>query len=620
MDKKGIIGVAICAALLLLWGPLMQYLGWAPPRAPADVRRKAPQPAAGAEARTGKPKKTASSLESRPPSERAAVAGKGRQAQAEHSASEKPGAQAPARTAAKRRSASRGGGGLEPCAPPEATVSIGDPDTVRLELDKARGGVVSATLSRFERDKGRGKYVLGDFRFPSCRLVCVDSQADLEPGTVRVLSPDRAVLDRRFRKRPLVVHEEWRLEKSASYGLHYTVTFKAAGPSAVDVPECLVLAGGIPLAAGGKAHGAARFTTFPPQVSVLFAGAKRPRSFSIKKVARLKPGVAKILLRQPLRWVAVHSKYFIQCLAAAGKETEIPGMTMAVTPAGAGRPGVLAAAVRIGGDALDPGSRRVTTLRAYLGPKELARLRSWAPALDSVMQLDRFFFFHPAWMGWLSRGILHALIFLDQRFQSRWGYGWAILLVTFAIKMLFWPLTHYSTMSMRKMQKIQPLMKEIREKYKDDPQKMNRKIMELYREHNVSPFGGCLPMLLQIPVFFALFNVLRGAIELRKASFFWVADLSQPDTVFEIFHFPVRPLAILMTGTMFIQQKLTPTSADPSQARMMIFMTIFMAFLFYSMPAGLTLYWTTNQVLTIGQTLVAREIERRREARAAASS
>jgi len=264
------------------------------------------------------------------------------------------------------------------------------------------------------------------------------------------------------------------------------------------------------------------------------------------------------------------------------------------------------------GGRLAPGQSVSRKLTVYAGPKELDRLRAWRPGLDSVMGLDRFFLWHPAWMGWLSRLILHSLIGLKRIFGHEWGYGWAIIVVTFVIKMLFWPLTHRSTVSMRRMQKIQPQMKEIREKYKSNPKKMNEKVMELYRENNVSPLGGCLPIFFQIPVFFSLFNTLRGAIELRHASFLWAADLSIPDDLpFGIMGFPIRPFAILMVGTMLLQQKLMPTSADPSQTRMMLFMTVFMAFIFYGMPSGLTLYWTFNQVLTIGQTLVTKKLEER---------
>ena len=254
--------------------------------------------------------------------------------------------------------------------------------------------------------------------------------------------------------------------------------------------------------------------------------------------------------------------------------------------------------------------QKVLSFNGYAGPKEFKRLNEIDRGLESIMRLDLFMLFRADWMSWISKTILRALIFFQGMFNTQWGYGVAIIFITIIVKLLFWPLTHKSTVSMRRMQKIQPLVKEIREQYKDDPQKMNRKVMELYREHKVNPLGGCLPILFQIPVFFALFNTLRGAIELRQASFLWVADLSMPDTLpWLLLGLPIRPLAILMGITMFIQQYLSPSSGDPSQKRMMYFMTIFFMFIFYTMPAGLTLYWTTNQVLTIIQNLFISKLE-----------
>ncbi|MFW6414289.1 MAG: membrane protein insertase YidC, partial [Verrucomicrobiota bacterium] len=253
---------------------------------------------------------------------------------------------------------------------------------------------------------------------------------------------------------------------------------------------------------------------------------------------------------------------------------------------------------------LPAGEKEVIHFDGYAGPKEYERLTTIDRGLESIMRLDLFMFFRANWMSWISKSILRSLIFFRNIFPFPGGYGIAIIIVTIIIKLIFWPLTHKSTVSMRRMQKLQPLIKEIREKYKDDAQKMNRKVMELYREHKVNPLGGCLPILFQIPVFFALFNTLRGAIELRQASFLWVADLSMPDTLdWMPLGLPLRPLAILMAGTMFLQQKMSPSSSDPTQKRMMYFMTMFFMFIFYTMPAGLTLYWTTNQILTIIQNL-----------------
>ena len=161
------------------------------------------------------------------------------------------------------------------------------------------------------------------------------------------------------------------------------------------------------------------------------------------------------------------------------------------------------------------------------------------------------------------------------------------------------------------MQKIQPLAQEIREKYKNDPQKMQQKTMELYREQKINPIAGCLPMFLQIPVFFALFNVLRSAIELRQAPFLWADDLSGQDSIFTIpgIEIPINPLAIIMGLTMVLQQKTIPTSTDPMQQKVMMFMTVFFVFILYTMPSGLTLYWSINQIVSIFQHKITRKID-----------
>lgn len=157
---------------------------------------------------------------------------------------------------------------------------------------------------------------------------------------------------------------------------------------------------------------------------------------------------------------------------------------------------------------------------------------------------------------------------------------------------------------MKKMQKIQPAIKELREKYKEDKQKLNTKMMELYKKEGVNPLGGCLPILVQIPVFFALYWTLDGAIELRHQSFLWAIDLTQPDTIAHIFSIPINPLAILMALTMVLQQKLTPVATDPMQAKMMMFMPLIMLIFLYSLPSGLTLYWTVSQIISIIQLMV----------------
>lgn len=237
--------------------------------------------------------------------------------------------------------------------------------------------------------------------------------------------------------------------------------------------------------------------------------------------------------------------------------------------------------------------------KVYTGPKEyntLARLgASMENELDLIMEFDGFFGFF-AKLLLLSMNGIHALGL---------AYGYSIIAITVVIKLLFWPLTRASTRSMKRMAALQPEMKAIQEKYKEDPQKMNKKLMEFMKENKVNPMGGCLPMLLQIPVFLGFFTMLRTAIELRGAQFLWACDLSRSDTVAEIpgLGFPINPMPLLMGATMLFQARMTPPSPgmDPVQQKIMRYMPLmFMVFL-YNFSAGLTLYWTVQNLLTIAQ-------------------
>jgi len=208
-------------------------------------------------------------------------------------------------------------------------------------------------------------------------------------------------------------------------------------------------------------------------------------------------------------------------------------------------------------------------------------------------------------------GLLHFAIFGN--------YGIAILILTVIVRVIFWPLTHKSTESMKRMQSLQPQMAAIKAKHKDNPQLIQQKTMALYKENKVNPMGGCLPMFIQIPVFIALFAVLRSAIELRYSGFLWISDLSEPENLFAGM-IPVvgslNILPLLMSATMMWQQKLTTggtAAATPEQQQqqkmMAVMMPIMMLFFFYKMPSGLVLYWTTSQVLMIAQLLIKKKKE-----------
>jgi len=223
----------------------------------------------------------------------------------------------------------------------------------------------------------------------------------------------------------------------------------------------------------------------------------------------------------------------------------------------------------------------------YAGTKELEILEEKGNHL--VRMIDYGWFGNK--FAFLVKPLLKVLAYFYGLTQN---YGWAIIFLTLIIKLLFFPLTHKSFKSMKGMQKIQPYVKIIQERNKDDRQKMNAELLELYKKHKVNPVGGCLPMLLQIPVFIALYHALFFSIELRGAPFIgWITDLSVQD--------PYYVTPVLMGITMFLQQKMTPSVGDPMQQKIMMFLPILFTFLFISFPAGLVIYWTVNNMLTISQ-------------------
>ena len=240
-----------------------------------------------------------------------------------------------------------------------------------------------------------------------------------------------------------------------------------------------------------------------------------------------------------------------------------------------------------------PGATERATL--FIGPKELDILKAVGKGLERAIDFGYF--------GFVSIPFLYVLHFFH-RFTG--SYGLDIILLTVLIKLLMAPLTHKSFASMKQMQKLQPQMEKLKEKYGGDKEKLNKEIMELYRRNGVNPLGGCLPMVLQFPVFIGLYNALSTPIELRHAPFLWINDLSRPDwESLPIalggwqFGFPV--LTILMGASMFIQQWMTPTAGDPNQRKIMLLMPLMFTFMFVSFPAGLTVYWLVNNLLTIAQ-------------------
>ncbi len=227
--------------------------------------------------------------------------------------------------------------------------------------------------------------------------------------------------------------------------------------------------------------------------------------------------------------------------------------------------------------------------KAYIGPKDFDRLRAFGHEAKKIINFGFF--------GAIAEILLVSIKFIH-RYVPNWGF--AIIILTFLIKIVFFPLTYSSTKSMARMQELQPKIKALRAKYKKAKQdinqrrQMNEEMMRLYKEHGINPAGGCLPILVQIPVFWGFFRMLVVAMEFRHSPFIlWIKDLSVHD--------PYYVTPILMGATQFISQKMTPSAADPAQARMMLIMPVVMTFFFMNFQSGLVLYWLTNNVLQIGQ-------------------
>lgn len=295
-----------------------------------------------------------------------------------------------------------------------------------------------------------------------------------------------------------------------------------------------------------------------------------------------------------IEWTSIKNQFFASVLSSEKPAEEVVIYPVEAPPDGAGTlasPGITGSAAYDVGT-VGSGAQESLDFDFYVGPKEFKRLQALGNSQDVVMQFGFFGFFSKLLLAFMYG--IHALV-------PSWG--WAIVLMTICIKLLFWPLTAKASQSQKRMSKIQGPMAELKEKYKDNPQKMQQETLKLFKENKVNPLAGCLPIFIQMPVFIGLFYMLRTASELRYEPFLWVSDLSQPDTIFEIGGFPINLLPLIMGATMFLQMQMMPTSptADPVQQKIFKFMPLLFLFFLYNFASGLCVYWTTQNILTIIQ-------------------
>ncbi len=397
-----------------------------------------------------------------------------------------------------------------------------------------------------------------------------------------------------------------------NYLLHSTITLTNQKTEPVELQQRkLMLGTSMPLQSGGR---------YPVWGAQWHNGEDMKdidESWFANRTLGCFPGTPRTHFRstgQPINWVGVHNRFF----AMTTMPTEALSGAHVYSTTTTHRPlndpleederyvhdsGILAS-IQFDAQVLKPGESVVQQFTTYAGPKEYQVLenhgKTFKNKVETVMGFDGFFGFFAKILLWAMAGI-HSFGL---------SYAYCIIAITIIIKILFWPLTKASTVSMKRMAAYQPQMNEIREKFKEDPQKMNKRIMEFMREHKINPMGGCLPILIQIPVFFGFFTMLRSAVELRGAEFLWACDLSQSDTIAYIAGFPINPLPMIMGATMLLQARMTPVSptADANTQKIMKYMPLMFIVILYSFSAGLTLYWTVQNMLSILQTKLTKNI------------
>ncbi len=569
-DKETVICIVVCALFLFAWDPFARMMGWLPPvptATTAAVSAEAPKapvaeakPVVAVEAPAPKSvpvAPAASALVVTPPSAAAVV-----------------------ETAIPLKS---------------APVTLENSD-LAFEIDPAEGAVRSIFLKKFLDSKKENPVVLqqtqtlkpgalrlfdGKKEWKALRIV----ESRLESGRYR-LTRDLEVEGQTFR-----LTQTWTLAEKG-YESGYAVELQNTGKTPLQFADLTLSAaelGSWAQVSGEVVRMASHrmdFQTVDGKNFDLKSGNDDKDFFQVPAPM--------------VNWACVGNKYFCVILDAEKPFALFQGRAWLVRSAKE-RDEIMTVGSRFPGVQLAANASWKSEFRFYSGPKIMPNIEAFEPAAKRVM--------HIAWgpLDYLARLLLWSLVKLHALIGS---YGVSIICLTLTVRLLLYPITAKANRSMKKMQGVKPKMDEIRAKYRDNPQLQNAKMMELYKTEKINPFGGCLPILLQIPVFFALYAMLEGAVELRQVSFLWAKDLAGPDTIFTIPLFvggwtlPVNPLALAMTGLMVVQQHITPMSMDPMQKKMMMFMPVVMLLFLYNLPSGLTLYWTVSNIFSIIQLLL----------------
>ncbi|MEI6872880.1 MAG: membrane protein insertase YidC [Verrucomicrobiota bacterium] len=473
------------------------------------------------------------------------------------------------------------------------------------------GGVERAELLNHKTEGTRNVFVNEFGGIPIGALTEAFDVAVLEPFAMTV-APDRSsVTFSRTDSRQFTVEKQFTLPQAdkkgaARFQLELEIRFKNNSAVPLTVPAYAIRAGSAsplhindqPLYTGfnRSSAGSTKYTDVHWFDGGGFLG--------FGKTAR--PSYAE---SGQVQWVGVTSQYYSTILTPVGESAAEALARRFVVPVaeweGSGRMGAgtvpfsIDGGLRFSASVLEPGKELVRKLSVFAGPREYDLLKELGVGQEQMLDFGMF--------GFVSKILLSAMLWLHNILGS---YAGAIIVLTLVIKGLMWPLQNKSTASMKKMQALQPKMNALKEKYGDDPQRMNQELMGLYKKHGVNPMAGCLPMFVQIPIFFGFYNMLGKAVELRNSPFLWVNDLSQPDTVASLAGYPVNVLPLIMAVTMFVQMQLSPKTGDPMQQRLFMFMPLIFVMFCYNQASGLALYWTVQNIFTIGQLLITNRGQR----------
>ena len=474
---------------------------------------------------------------------------------------------------------------------PEETVVL-ENDELKLELSSWGGVVKNATLKKYARNKGpvsdENPAVALDFS--AAPLGELDGVSGLAPNAayeVKERSADKVVFANALATRTVTLMPNYKVVFSEFLGeASGEVALSLGAMSMGSSKNDLLSVDSWALDAGKGKEGVIHHCEGDSPLKGYLVGGLSGGCGGSKSAAGL-PSQARVQVAGAQRWIAVKNRFFVTALASTTAASRGFDATISRdTSATVYRPNNVAARALLSSG----GSNAIESV-FYVGPKKQALL--WDLGMKDVMEFGMW--------RWLCYPLVWVLNFFNSLIPN---YGVAIILLTILVRLLFWPLTHKSTVGMKKMQEIQPLMKEIQAKYKDNPQRLQQETWALYREKKVNPMSSCLPMLIQIPVFIALFNVLRSAVELRYAPFLWIGDLSEPEALFADW-FPfggLNLLPILMAVSTGLQSAFTPSAGDRNQQRMMmVFMPVMMLVMFYSFPSALSLYWFLSNIFSIVQ-------------------